>query len=375
MTHDSSLAKGAAPVYSQALLDRIHHLAQFKQRPLTLKHLFDFGSDPSDAALLTECRFLHQELPVRLAHRVKELESLPSGLSEMPSIGFLRRMYIDSIRDLIGLRRPETVEDDRIFTQAIEAIKQRHNNVVSIMASGILELKQTLGFDHLSPQIQDFLDCFYMSRIGIRMLIGQHIALREPRRPGYVGLVGEKCSPAAVARAATSQARDRCMLRYSAAPEAGVFGKTDLTFTYVPSHLQHMLFELLKNSMRAIVEFHGAEAANLPMIRVVIAEGEEDVTIKIADEGGGIPRSGMSRIWTYLYSTAEPPPIDSGWAYKNDFQAPLAGLGYGLPITRLYARYFGGDLQVMSMEGYGTDAYLHLKRLGDVAESLPRKLY
>lgn len=43
--------------------------------------------------------------------------------------------------------------------------------------------------------------------------------------------------------------------------------------------------------------------------------------------------------------------------------AVLAGYGYGLPISRLYARYFGGDLQVMSMDGYGTDAYLHLNRL------------
>jgi len=31
----------------------------------------------------------------------------------------------------------------------------------------------------------------------------------------------------------------------------------------------------------------------------------------------------------------------------------MAGNGYGLPICRLYARYFGGDLQVISMEGYG----------------------
>lgn len=38
---------------------------------------------------------------------------------------------------------------------------------------------------------------------------------------------------------------------------------------------------------------------------MIIAQGGEDVTIKVSDEGGGIPRSGLHRIWTYMYSTAE----------------------------------------------------------------------
>lgn len=39
---------------------------------------------------------------------------------------------------------------------------------------------------------------------------------------------------------------------------------------------------------------------------------------------------------------------------------PLAGMGYGLPLSRLYARYWGGELQVISMEGYGTAAAAHV---------------
>ena len=71
--------------------------------------------------------------------------------------------------------------------------------------------------------------------------------------------------------------------------------------------------------------------------------------LQISDEGGGIPRSGLSRIFTYLYSTAEnPPDLD-----EHNEGVTMAGYGYGIPISRLYARYFGGDLQIISMEGYG----------------------
>ena len=48
------------------------------------------------------------------------------------------------------------------------------------------------------------------------------------------------------------------------------------------------------------------------------------------------------RIWTYLYSTARPPDVNGYWQAQTPFYPPFAGLGYGLPISRLYSRSFGG---------------------------------
>ena len=73
---------------------------------------------------------------------------------------------------------------------------------------------------------------------------------------------------------------------------------------------------------------------------------------QVSDEGGGIPRSGLAKIFTYLYGTAKN-PLDEQVDLGIFDTTTMAGYGYGLPISRLYARYFGGDLQIISMEGYG----------------------
>jgi pyruvate dehydrogenase kinase 2/3/4 len=167
-----------------------------------------------------------------------------------------------------------------------------------------------------------------------------------------------------------------CTRKYGDAPEVIMSGRLDLTFPYVPTHLHYILLELLKNSMRATVEWHGVDS-EYPPIKVVIADGaeNEDVVIKVSDEGGGIPRSNMQKIWSYLFTTADPQIQESMVGSANNvdhgIDSPLAGLGYGLPISRSYCRYFGGDISVMSMEGYGTDAFVYLARLGNSKEPLP----
>ena len=109
----------------------------------------------------------------------------------------------------------------------------------------------------------------------------------------------------------------------------------DLHFPYVPGHLSHIVFELLKNSLRAVVERYGPENEDaFPPIKVIVVEGKEDITIKISDEGGGIPRSAIPLIWTYMYTTMDGQNIDQDFQ-ASDFKAPMAGFGYGLPLSRL----------------------------------------
>ncbi|KAI9220069.1 alpha-ketoacid dehydrogenase kinase N-terminal domain-containing protein [Blastocladiella britannica] len=414
--------------------DKIRHFARYPQTSVSLRQMVEFGPRPTPGTMLKATQFLREELPVRLAHRVVELESLPHNLSKMTSVCRVRDWYAESFHELVTFPRielpaefkakervaanglvavpplshryyspvdpeipvsSEIIDYNRDFVTLIENIKRRHDPTVSTIAQGIRELKALRGLDSIDAPVQSFLDRFYMSRIGIRMLIGQHVTLskqvaaantpslspfgtRADAANDYVGIICTKTNVAQVAQEAIDNARFICEDHYAlfSAPPVQLYCPDDLEFMYVPSHLHHILFELLKNSLRAVVERCGPDATEFPPIKIVVAEGREDITIKVSDEGGGIPRSGVPLIWTYLYTTAgaaNASTSDPNWAAPptSDFKAPMAGFGYGLPLSRLYARYFGGDLRIISMEGFGTDAYIHLSRLSDSEEPLP----
>jgi pyruvate dehydrogenase kinase 2/3/4 len=243
------------------------------------------------------------------------------------------------------------------FGECLKKIKRRHDGVVTTMAQGILEYKRKRQRLQIDRNIQSFLDRFYLSRIGIRMLIGQHIALTDQshfRDPTYVGIICTKTNVQELAQEAIENARFVCEDHYGLfeAPRIQLVCNPNINFMYVPGHLSHMLFETLKNSLRAVVETHGQDKQEFPVTKVIVAEGKEDITIKISDEGGGIPRSAIPLVWTYMYTTVNQTPMLDPDFDKSDFKAPMAGFGYGLPISRLYARYFGGDLKLISMEGY-----------------------
>ncbi|KXJ96563.1 mitochondrial branched-chain alpha-ketoacid dehydrogenase kinase-domain-containing protein [Microdochium bolleyi] len=427
---------------SERLMDTIRHYANFPATGVSLRQMVQFGERPSTGTLFRASQFLAEELPIRLAHRVQELDSLPDGLNEMPSVTKVKDWYAQSFEELTELSRPklERAVKDRLtnpaksngrmlpeatpnpsikegqysslqngpsvngkkshaarryfamvddssdwppelrsynmrFAEALNKIKRRHDGVVTTMAQGILEYKRKRQRMQIDHNIQSFLDRFYMSRIGIRMLIGQHIALTTDNHhsdPTYVGIICTKTNVHDLAQEAIENARFVCEDHYGLfeAPKIQLVCNPNLNFMYVPGHLSHMLFETLKNSLRAVVERHGQDKQDFPVTKVIVAEGREDITIKISDEGGGIPRSAIPLVWTYMYTTVDRTPNLDPDFDKNDFKAPMAGFGYGLPISRLYARYFGGDLKLISMEGYGTDVYLHLNRLSSSSEPL-----
>eukprot|EP00267_Zea_mays_P051354 XP_020404293.1 pyruvate dehydrogenase (acetyl-transferring) kinase, mitochondrial isoform X1 [Zea mays] len=120
-------------------------------------------------------------------------------------------------------------------TEMINMVKVRHNNVVPTMALGVQQLKKELGRSRKVPfefdEIHEFLDRFYMSRIGIHMLIGQHVALHDPKpEPGVIGIINTRLSPIQVAQAACEDACSVCLREYVSTPDINIYGDPNFTF-------------------------------------------------------------------------------------------------------------------------------------------------
>jgi len=332
--------------------------------------------------LISMSDFLRRELPIRLAHRIRDLDQVPM-LRDMKTIQEVKGIYIKSFQALLEEPRIETPKDEEEFAERLENLYTKHSSVLVQIAKGAFELRKSMidegdsdpenfYFDKMD-ECHKFLDRFYMSRIGIRVLAGQYLALRERKRDDYIGMICLKTSPYEIVQKAARDVQRMCLDKYRRTPQFQVSGRLDLTFPYIPTYLHYILLELLKNAMRATAEHH-KHAKELPIVSVIIADGmeNEDVVIQIADEGGGIPRSQMNKVWSYLFTTADT-SLQEAMFYGKDHSrvSPIAGLGYGLPISRSYIRYFGGDIDVMSMEGYGTDVFVYLKRLSDSKEPVP----
>ncbi|XP_019749298.1 pyruvate dehydrogenase (acetyl-transferring) kinase isozyme 2, mitochondrial [Hippocampus comes] len=367
-----SIMKNAALA---SLPKHIEHFSKFSPSPLSMKQFLDFGS--INACEKTSFAFLRQELPVRLSNIMKEINLLPDKLLTTPSVQTVQGWYIQSLMEILDFLH-KNPDDHKVlgeFVDALVTIRNRHNDVVPTMAQGVMEYKDAFPQDAVTNQnIQYFLDRFYMSRISIRMLINQHTLIFDgttnPVHPNTIGSIDPHCQVGDVVQDAFHSAKMLCEQYYLRSPplllEEINAKKTrqPIGIVYVPSHLYHMLFELFKNAMRATIETHGDR--ELPAIQVLVSLGGEDMSIKVSDKGGGVPFRRIDNLFSYMYSTAPAPQMG------EHARPPLAGFGYGLPISRLYAKYFQGDMQLYSMEGHGTDAVIYLKALStDSIERLP----
>jgi hypothetical protein len=172
------------------LASELQYYGKKKQAGVSLKALMETGmgnrlkdfsfsgsmtpkASVSDRVKIQVACFLHRELPVRLAHRACELEEFPL-FSESKHINNVRSWYQKSFQQIRETAAPTDLDKEELFAKAIESIYERHSHTLVTMAMGAHEIRQKLNHDINSfaehGEIQERLDDFYLSRIGIRMV-------------------------------------------------------------------------------------------------------------------------------------------------------------------------------------------------------------
>jgi pyruvate dehydrogenase kinase 2/3/4 len=266
-------------------------------------------------------------------------------------------------------------------------------------------------------------DC--SQRISRRVIAEQHIALTETFHSPWhfpetkldptVEFVGEvflRCNAKEVVERCAETTRQLMKQAYgpdTSIPEIKVQGHVDATFPYIQSHLEYILGELLRNSIQAVIEQRPFEGEP-PPIDVLICESPQHVIIRISDQGGGIAREILPHLWSFskgprrktrlenltkvpkLAATMQelqvsenksadaapnqpgPKPKDSKPSETSlsslTSRPPELRLGIGLPMSRIYAEYWAGKLELHSLEGYGVDVFLQISKLGNKNEQL-----
>jgi len=379
-----STTQGTQDAHTTKLLEKY---ARYRPAPISIKRLLEHGkvSDTSGSFF-----FLKKEIPTRLANMIMELRLLPEDLRKQRECEQILQDYIMSFRELLVYEKLQgSPKDLDRFTETLNILRRRHLDIVPKMAQAVFKLNNVNSSDGVTDTVQYFLDRLYINRISIHMLISHYNALLGQKKTltGMVGTIDQNCDILAICNDAYDAASIMCDQEYLEHPKliATAMDASDdneatqekVTAVYVPSHLHHILFEIFKNSMRATCEFSEKKGlSSLPNVTVKIYKTRKDITIKISDLGGGIDRASCAKIFNYMYSTAPQVALpEGGGSYGAGLSAetlPMHGLGYGLPLSRLYARYFKGDIQIASVDGLGTDVYVYLQRLSSMAqENLP----
>ncbi|KAI0262950.1 P-loop containing nucleoside triphosphate hydrolase protein [Gloeopeniophorella convolvens] len=407
--------------FSSTTTANVAHLlatyAQHTPQPLTLGSLLSTGRPLTAESVLTSVLYAQAEIPRRLATRIRSLEGLPFIVGTNPYISRILDGFRKSFLWSATYPRVRNLEENAEFAAQLETLVRDHANDIPTVAKGFQESQKYMS----SEQISNFLDAAIRNRIAVRLIAEQHIVLsRAIQNPEHahsnVGVVNAALSPVEMIRMCSSFVTELCEATLGTAPPVVIDGATDATFAYVPVHMEYILTEILKNSFRATVEHHqkqhGSFAARpLPPVLITIAPpprlpgipARATLSLRIRDQGGGVSSANMARIFSYAFTTAGRRASEHGHTIDEEDGGPyaaqhvgggaaigadsgaggaglfgemtgkgvetglgtIAGLGFGLPMSRLYARYFGGSLDLFSLDGWGADVLLKLRCLDD----------
>uniref|UniRef100_A0A8D0S8D6 Protein-serine/threonine kinase n=1 Tax=Sus scrofa TaxID=9823 RepID=A0A8D0S8D6_PIG len=195
-THHVEMArersKTVTSFYNQSAIDAAAEKPSVRLTPTMMLYS---GRSQDGSHLLKSARYLQQELPVRIAHRIKDFRSLPFIIGCNPTILHVHELYIRAFQKLTDFPPIKDQADEAQYCQLVRQLLDDHKDVVTLLAEGLRESRKHIEDEKL---VRSFLDKTLTSRLGIRMLATHHLALHEDKvghgnlRPPWECQVGQR---------------------------------------------------------------------------------------------------------------------------------------------------------------------------------------
>lgn len=339
-------------------IPRIYKFGEKTATSLSLGYLSKATKIDCSKHMITQANFLKNELPIRLAGRVIDLDCLPVGLAYQASVQKVRNLYIESFNKIDTFESIKSLEDVDEFTTMLYKIKNDHSEVPLDLSQGVISLRNSIGNDiynyKFSKVIDNFLDTFYISRIGLRTLIELHIQSYNKDASPLI----KNTNIYNVFQSTSGEIYKILDRQYGYERDSDLqfkwYGDKEIDFVFIPHHLYYILSEVMKNAAQATIY-----REDIKPIECSCIETDKDIIIRISDHGISFSRDKMDSIFSYLYTTT----------YDN-INKSLSGYGHGLPLARLYSQYFGGDIKIIPYDGVGTDVIIYLPKTHSNLERL-----
>jgi len=332
------------------------------------------NTKPEPANLIRAGRWLQGQLPVRFARRIEDFMVLPHVVVSNPHMNAVIQTYLETFDAVTSFPEIHTVEQVDEFRELIKCHVSKHGDGTRLIAEGYSQVRRNFP----DIRLDDFLQGLFTTRIATRILMENFSIMHTPQE-GYVGVVKKGMRPLTIVQGLANDLTRLTRNIYGCSPKIEYRGNLDCTLDYIPRHVSYMIQEILKNALRATTERHRFRGSHeeLPKVAVELQKGDVHVIIKISDQGGGMPKKMQQEAWQYGWSTAREeentdnsdPANFLGGGDVQALKTELAGYGFGLPLTRLHAQYFGGDVFMQALPGHGTDMYILLTHLKEGSAS------
>ena len=132
---------------------------QKEARPISLRQLTFFGRTLTERRLLESANYLRTELPTRLAHRLRDMQTLPYVVVTNRHISRVYELYYKAFDTLRKVREITSVEENERYCKVIGSTLQEHLTVIPSLAMGILECRDLMRPD----ETDDFMNTLLKS--------------------------------------------------------------------------------------------------------------------------------------------------------------------------------------------------------------------